>query len=380
MKYFTKAPGIGGRIRQRIEDFEVEEVAKDIEDENGEYVLFWIEKFNWDTNKIIKEISKRLHISQKRIYVAGTKDKRAVTRQRICIWNVNEEDVKNLKIKDVNIYNIKRVRKKLRLGELEGNRFNVTIRNVSLKTEEIKKKVEKIFSELRSGIPNLFGPQRFGEVRKLTHLVGLELLKGNFEKATNIYLCKIFENEPEDAKKAREFLLGNWGKRDYYLKALNKFPRRLRYERSILDYLYKHPNDFAGAIRRLPKRLRKMFLNAVQSKIFNDLVIEMNIKKQTTIPLIGYNTNIDKENKISRKIIDIMKRYEIKKEFFEMKNMPEIAVSGGLREAILFPKELKIIDISKDEINRGKSKVKISFFLPKGSYATIVLREVMKNE
>lgn len=387
--FYTKTPGIGGRIKQRIEDFVVEEMPPRKSDSNkmDEYIIFWLEKFNWDTNQILKLIAKKLHVSENRMRIAGTKDKRALTRQRVSLCDPDkmlEEKLKAIRIRDIKIYNISRGNR-LRLGELEGNRFVITIREISLAEGEIKSRLEKIFEEMGKGIPNIFGPQRFGETRPITGAVGKEMLRNNFENAVKTYLADYFEQEPDDAKKARRFLSENWNM-DGYKKSLELFPYRLKNERSMLGYLCEHPNDFAGALRRLPKRLRKMFLNAYQAEMWNRLAEEYfseqeKGKKQTVnikIPLVGYDTELDEDNPLHRKILDILKKDKIKLSDFAVKGMPELKCFGSERDFLLFPKGLKLLGIADDEFNAGKKALQISFQLPKGSYATVVLKEIMK--
>ncbi len=389
--YYTKTPGIGGRIKQRIEDFVVEEIPprKSAEENNkpeSDYLIFWLEKFNWDTNQILKLIAKKLHISADRLKIAGTKDKRALTRQRISLWDPDkklENALKEIRIKDIKIYNIARG-DKLNLGKLEGNRFVIIIRDIALQEEEIKNRVEKVFEEMKEGIPNIFGPQRFGETRPITSSVGKEMLKGIFENAVKIYLADYFEREPEDAKKARRLLSENWNI-DGFMKALETFPYRLKNERSMLFYLQEHPNDFAGALRRLPKRLRKMFLNAYQAELWNFAAekyyaeAKRKNEKDIKIPLVGYDTELDEDDPLHKKLIIMLKKDKIRLADFAIKGMPELKCFGSYRSLMLLPKGLKILNVSNDEFNPGKKAVQISFQLPKGSYATIVLREIMKS-
>lgn len=389
--FYTKTPGIGGRLKQRIEDFVVEEIPlqsrEKTENGNGEYIIFWLEKFNWDTNQILRLIAKKLHVSADRLKIAGTKDKRALTRQHVSLWDPDkalEEKLKAVRIRDIKIYNISRGGR-LNLGELDGNAFILTIRNIDLPEEEIRVRLENIFEEMKNGTPNLFGPQRFGETRPITSSVGKAMLKNDFENAVKIYLADYFESEPEDAKKARRFLSENWNISGFK-KSLEIFPYRLKNERSMLGYLCEHSNDFAGALRRLPKRLRKMFLNAYQSEIWNAAVGEYflepkNNKKEEenkSVPLVGYDTELDEDDATHKKMTVILKKDKIKLADFAMKGMPELRCNGSERSILLFPKNMKVLKVSGDEFNAGRKAAQISFRLPSGSYATVVLKEIMK--
>ncbi len=373
MKFYTETPGIGGRIKQRIEDFKVEEIPIEVKS-GDEYTIFWMEKFNWDTHRALREIAKRLHVSSKRLGIAGTKDKRAVTKQRVSAWKIEPEQMEKIKIRDIKLYGFEKSDEKLNLGDLKGNKFTIIIRDIDLNRKEVENRIEKTKQELKNGIPNIFGPQRFGEVRIITHLVGKEMLKGNFEEAVKIYLAKVFEREPEDSKKAREFLKNNWN-REGFKKSLELFPTRLRYERSILGYLVDHPNDFGGAIRRFPKKLRKMFLNAYQAYMWNQVVEKTSAEK---LVLPGYNTKLDKSNESEKMVINILKKDGLTLDSFLMKHMPELKCSGSERRTVLKVADLDY-EIDKDEINENKLKLILNFSLPPGSYATVILREIMKS-
>lgn len=376
---YTKSEGIGGRLRQRIEDFQVEEIPIILEP-GEEYTIFWMEKFNWDNNKALMYIAKKLHIGLNRLSVAGTKDKRAVTKQRVSVWNIPPEEIEKINIKDIKLYGFEKSKERLRLGDLKGNSFKIIVRDIGLEKENLKDRIHSAFNELNQGIPNIFGPQRFGEVRPITHLVGKEMLNSKFEEALKIYLSMIFEKEPEDSRIARTVLIKDWNK-EGFKRALELFPKRLIYERRMLDYLIKNPNDFAGAIRRLPSKLMKMFINAYQSAVWNktaEQVFQKGIDVRR-IKMVGFDSKLDETNPVDKIILDILKKDKIKFENFKMKSMPELKCSGAEREYILKPENLKLSDISHDDFNQGKLKALIEFSLPSGSYASVILKEIMKN-
>ncbi|VVB89974.1 putative tRNA pseudouridine synthase D [uncultured archaeon] len=160
--YYTRTPGIGGRIRQEIDDFCVEELTNRIEAANGNYLIVELIKRNWDTHHLIRELSRILRVSQNRFGWAGTKDKRALTSQKISIWDLGEEELARVRLKDVELKVIGRSNKKISLGDLWGNKFKITVRGIDLPAEETISRVKAIRGELEKGAPNFFGVQRFG--------------------------------------------------------------------------------------------------------------------------------------------------------------------------------------------------------------------------
>ncbi|MBU2617449.1 MAG: tRNA pseudouridine(13) synthase TruD, partial [Euryarchaeota archaeon] len=106
--YLTKTPGVGGEIRQLIDDFYVEEFSNIKESKEGRYLIFELTKRDWDTHHVIRDLSRSLGISQKRFGWAGTKDKRALTKQKISIWDVSEEALENINLPRVELHAIGR--------------------------------------------------------------------------------------------------------------------------------------------------------------------------------------------------------------------------------------------------------------------------------
>ena len=371
LDYFTTdTRGIGGRLRTTIEDFIVNELYEDTGDVlEGEYTHFTLQKKNWDTHRAIKLIGKHLGVSHKRFGFAGTKDKRAVTSQRVAVWNVDPEDLKRVDIKDITLSNFKQSDKRISLGESLGNGFEIVVRDI--KNEE---SLEDISIQLKeSGVPNYFGYQRFGVTRPNTHLVGREILNGNLKSAVLSYIGRPYKSEREDVYEARKFVDETLD----FKKALEIFPKRLNYERSMLDALSKNPNDFAGALRRLPKKLRWMLVHAYQSFLFNmilSLSIEMEINVDK-IPLFGYESSFS-TGRLGEIEKSVLEKTGISFDHFKIPTMPELSSRGFLREA--FIKIDPGFEIMEDELFDTK-KVLIKFSLPTGSYATVVMREFMKT-
>jgi tRNA pseudouridine13 synthase len=178
--YKSDTPGIGGRIKVIPEDFIVEEITEEgrvveVGGDSGEpagpvrdNLLLTMEKYNWETLRAIRELSRHLHASPKRIGFAGTKDKRALTTQRLSVHRATVEDFAPIKIKDIIFRNFCYSDDNIALGSLYGNRFTLTIRNLEDDIEEIRKRVSLIIEELRSQAPAFYGLQRFGTVRPIT--------------------------------------------------------------------------------------------------------------------------------------------------------------------------------------------------------------------
>ncbi len=415
--FLTSTPGLKGKLRFIPEDFIVAEESKlPPKKEDGKYTIAIVTSTNWETNQLIHKISKQLHISRKRISFAGTKDKRAKTTQAMSFYNIPIEKIKNLNIKDVEIKDIYQSDRGLHLGDLKGNHFDITIRNIDKTEGEIKQVIEEI--KRYNGFPNFFGIQRFGVIRPITHLVGKQLVLANFREAVWIYLTWIDEREEESAIIARKALLET----NDYKEALKLYPVSLHFERAMLNHLSTHPEDYIGALQTLPRNLLTMFISAYQSYLFNkilsrrilkglpidqavigDIVLPMRYGRITDEEIPVTERNIDKVNKqlyrgkgfVSSILVGSESKFAkgemgeieykvVEEEKIDIRDfvIPEIPFisSYGTRRIIFAPIKNLSYTIREDDFNPGKKTLILSFSLLKGCYATSFLREVMKAE
>lgn len=397
--YVSENDKIQGEIREEFSDFLVEEVPKFVPNGSGENIWLFIEKKKISTLDIAMQIARNLKISQKRIGFAGMKDTNAVAKQWFSVTNYPKSKLEELTLYNAAIKKIVPHTKKLRLGQLLGNKFEIIIRT----DEKDITSVWDILRELeRKGVANYFGWQRFGYKRPNTHLVGKALIKNDLKEAVDTYVGKPYEKESVGAKIAREeYDHGN------IKKSLDLMPKNLSYERTMLKSLIKNekkPDKYRKAIDALPIPLKKMFVGAYQSYLFNAIVSERiqfginrysdgdilinndekitakpeNVQKEIdsfnlhpTAPLLGSKVPLASD-KIGKIEIDVLKKEKVKLEDFECKLMPKLG-SYGIRRAIRF----KLSDISCESHQKG---IKVSFFIPKGCYATAVLREIIAGD
>ena len=412
--YVTTQEGIGGTIRNQYEDFYVEEIPEVIPEGEGPNVYVWIEKLGRTTLDVVLDIARDLHISRKRMGFAGMKDKKALTRQWICIANMDsEEQLNQVKALDGTIYKtdflkVVRGRKKLRMGQLKGNKFRILIRDL----DDIEKSAdvaEEVLGQLEvTGVPNYFGWQRFGKPRTNTHLVGRALVENDLKKAVGTYIGNPSEDESEENQLARKaYDEGNLE------ESLNLMGKGMRYEKMMIKELIRDSKkgeltdkSYMNALHALPKPLQRMFVHAYQSYLFNeavsnrvemginkyvegDIIIDMeehivrdktpdefqelidNFQANPTCPL--YGTKVPYAGgKVGEMEENVLKKYDLEKSDFEVPKMPRLG-SHGLRRSMRF----QVWDTSAVAVDDG---VLCEFSINKGSYATAVLREIMKKD
>lgn len=360
------------RIKQLPEDFVVREIFekqprregwKGAEDEKGTYIWCDLTKRNYDLFRALQFLSRKLGVSPKRFGYAGTKDKRAVTTQKISVWNVPLERLQAVRLRDIELSNFEEAKERITLGDLKANEFEITVRDVE---EHAQKAIEHNLEKIKKkGFTNFFGGQRFGN-RNNTHLVGREILRANLKEAVWLYLAGEGDND-EEIKAFRKRLRDSGD-----VKAgLSECPRVLRNEIIMLNHLVREPGDYAGALRRLPKKMRTMLVHAYQSHLWNEMARACD---EATIPLVGMDTDFSKY-KNAGKMQAIMDNEGVKTADFKIDSMPELSCEGAERERGVTVEKMQW-SFASDELNAGKIKCTLHFAIPKGAYATVLIDEV----
>ncbi|QUH23512.1 tRNA pseudouridine(13) synthase TruD [Methanobacterium alkalithermotolerans] len=409
--FITPTKGTGGTIRVEYEDFYVEEIPETIPTGEGPNTWMWIEKKGRTTLDVVLDIARDLKLSRKRMGFAGMKDKKAVTRQWLGISNFESKDLEPIldKYHHVKFIKVTQNQKKLRMGQLLGNKFRILIRNIenpdesAFEAQKVLKKLEEV------GTPNYYGWQRFGKPRSNTHLVGKALTKNSLKKTVGAYIGNPYDDEPEHIKAARAaYDDGNLE------KSFELMPTGMRYERMMLRTLLKEEKkkqtldeeSYRKALYSLPKPLSRMFIHAYQSFLFNkavskrsalginqyhegDIIIDNdehlihdgspediqeqmdNFQAHPTAPLFGSKVPLA-GGKLGEMEQEVLDEEGLSLDDFKCPKMPKLG-SHGLRRAIRF----KIWDVSATATPEG---ILTEFSIPKGCYATAVLREIMKTE
>ncbi len=373
--YLSQTRGVGGRIKEQIEDFIVKEHSLYRLD-TDDHLILDLTKYNLTTLDAIKELSNMLYVSQERFGFAGNKDKRAITTQAISIKGVEEEQLQHIFLPNLEI-EVKGKGEHINVGQLEGNSFEVMVRNITLPDDMVKKRLHNIHQELNGTMPNYFGMQRFGTVRPITHKVGRELLKGNYETAVWMYLGEAHDNEPERIQKIRRDL----AETREVTRGAEKFPAQYRFEKILLYHLANQKEDYLGAIQQLPEGLQKLFIHAYQSYIFNEALSRLIQEDHTddcTLPLIGYRTHLKKEEPDAT-VREILAQEDVELQDFKLPDLPHLRTEGTTREAFVPYSNFSIKSVTEDDLNIDKTAARLQFYLPSGSYATTLLREFMKQ-
>jgi tRNA pseudouridine13 synthase len=393
--YCTSFAGTGGSIKHGSEGFMVSELVDeslDVSlsyDEKHRYPLYVLEKQDIDSNHALFEIERELHM---RFRVMGIKDAKAVTTQYAGMERVMRNPPAELRSRHTQLTLRGFTKHPLEKRFLAGNKFEIRIYNV--RSSDLSGFVPQI-----SKVGNFYGLQRFGSERLVTHLVGREIVKRNFTQAVELLLSYTTEFDSQMSKEIRNRCTDPRN----YQQVLKMLPRGMDIERQVLSALVAGRNAIA-ALRAVPIMIRRLFVQAYQAYIFNrclsraimrgedllqpqagDLCFEMeglitfgriikynphsNTKLVPAIRMAGYSFQPGKgrfEN-ITRAILHEEK---VAPKDFYIKEMQELSQQGGFRQASLWCTDFWY----------ERDPLRVSFKLPKGSYATTLLREIIKPD
>ncbi len=392
-------PGVGGAIKRYDEDFVVEEIPRYEASGEGTHIYFTIEKRGLTTPDAIRQIARALTRNPNDIGYAGLKDAHGVTRQRLSIEHEPAERVEALDVPRLPITSVTRHGNKIKLGHLAGNRFAIKLRDAIASPIS---RAQAILNVLQSGgVPNYFGPQRFG-VRGDNARIGRAVLAEDFDLALALMLGRPEAVDHGPVRRAREL----FDKGDLE-SAARAWPRGMNNPARVCRELVEHNGDAHKAWRAVDRSMRRLYLSATQSEMFN-LVLKRRINELDRVrrgdvawihrngacflvedetkeqprsaafeispsgPLFGRKM---KETQGDPGLIETETLASVGVDRDRLKKTTGVKLDGARRPLRVPLTELAITDGTDD---RGPF-LQIDFTLPPGSYATSVTREVCKS-
>jgi len=378
--YSTEFRGIGGKIRVEPEDFQVSEIISErvhnsINNNEG-YAVYKLKKKKIDTNHALSGIFRKKGV---RLKALGLKDAYAITEQFVCSTKKGKA-IENFSTDKYSLEKIGFVKKPLSKKDMISNHFRIKISECS---DDLSS-----FTEYEK-ILNFYGYQRFGSKRPVTHLIGKAILQRDFKKAVNLILSFTSPYDSKENTEIREKL----SDKENYEKYFNQVPHQMDIERIVLKEMIDH-GDVLRAIRSIPLSLRRFYIQAYQSFLFNhslssaflngenlfetqtsDVCFDFHgvigkyvkgLDQRLALPFVGYSYY--KKTRFNYLISKILEQEEITPKDFFIKEMQEVSSEGGFRQAAIHCSDY----LTSEKI--------VEFSLSRGSFATILLREIMKSQ
>ncbi len=411
--YASRTPGVAGRTKGSPDDFRVTEISNyPVPDPLGTFSVLRVQSRDWEQHELGQAIARRLGLPSASVQWAGTKDRRAVAERLLSYRGPLPGG--DLGLPRVVVLEAYTARDGLVLGHHFGNAFEVRVDELLVPATEARESFRATEQELRTAgyWPNFFGPQRFGEVRPVTHEVGRQVVRGDLTAAVEMYLVALPPGTPDG--------LGDSARRTYAEthdanRALKEFPSHYRFERALLERLAKG-DPAERAFRALARELRLLFVHAYQALLFNrwlsrryaaglpldrpvpgDHVLRLGrdgtVRSQEGIPvaadnvtecaelvlrkgallagpLVGYET-ASAEGPAGAILEELLREEGVDRSMFRLPATPEIASKGAWRPAVL--------PVPPIGLSAEAAGVWFRFALPKGAYATVLLREFLKT-
>jgi tRNA pseudouridine13 synthase len=379
------------KLKQLPADFRVEELTDLQPGDCGPFALYRLYKVGWTTPDALAVVRRHWNLDHRRVSYGGLKDRHADTSQH---FTVHHGPARDFTRPGVTVRHLGRTAEPFTAAHIRANRFVVVLRH--LKPVNCERAVEAIPGVERIGLPNYFDDQRFGSVAPGQPFVARELIRGDFEAALKLALAAPYEHDRAVDKKEKATLIAGWGDWAGLKVALQR-----SHARSLVDYLVSHPADFKGAVARLRPDLQGLYLSAYQSHVWNRTldrwlrdrlppaeVGSVGLKlgplsvpladpgwDGRTLPLpsarlkpapdADWRPALDAVLAADGLALDGMRIHGLDRPFFSRGERPM-----GVRPAGL------TAEPGDDELNRGRLKLTLRFELPRGSYATILVKRL----
>jgi tRNA pseudouridine13 synthase len=387
------------KVKATPSDFIVqEESSLTLSRKASEFAVFRLSKSSWDTFDLIDLLARRWGVRRDDISVGGMKDRHGSTEQRISVRGLRGVPSA---LSDTN-YALEFEGwsdRPVTARDVRGNRFAITLRDMS--GPERDRIVDNAASAGADGVPNYFDEQRFGSARHGAGFMGKEIFLGRREKALLLYFTPS-KHDDQKTRKMKRCVVENWGQWGKCAGlGFGEYGR-------ILAYLAENHRGYHQALERIDRKFLVFVLNAYQSFLFNEVLgrwlIELSARQSfpllplryafgtyqfyaevpsptraamegTLLPVPGYDTTCT-DSDVGRIIEEVLQQEGIVLSDLRVRQMHRIRVGGVDRPAIVLPEDFQADAPAPDELYPGRWKAVLRFFLPRGSYATMLIKRL----
>lgn len=386
------------KVKRLPSDFVVEELTDVEPREGGLFALYRLRKEGLSTLEAVEEIQKRWQLPRQKLAWGGLKDKHASTVQFLTI---HRGPRRGLEQTGLTLEFVGWVDRPFEARDIQGNRFRVVLR--AFTADDLQQALKTLPAVQRDGLPNYFDDQRFGSIGESREFIAEPWIRGDYERTLWLALAEPnpFDQAPE--RKEKETLRKLWGQWPECKQALGRSHRR-----SIITFLADRPGDFKGAWARVNQDLRSLWLAAFQSQLWNEMLathlreqvpaearVEVPLKtgsipfptllapelaaslRSLQLPLPSARIRIDEiADEALRGLVQrslAARNLELRQ--IRVKHPRDAFFSKGERAAFVAVEGLEW-STTADELHPGQQKLQLAFDLPRGSYATILVKRI----
>lgn len=385
------------KLKRLPEDFQVEELTAAVPG-GGDYAFYRLTKRSLGTPEAIDRLLTRLKLQRHRVSYGGLKDRHALTRQYITVrFGPPHGFVTDLLQLDY----LGQVDRAFTPQQIAGNRFTIVLRDLS--TAALSLARQALDSVRQSGFPNYFDDQRFGSLGASREFVAQAWCRGDYERALWLALADPNDEDRREEREQKARLREHWGRWRDCKQALERSHRR-----SIVTYLADKPPenpDYRGAFARLRVDLRGLYLSAFQSHLWNQMLArrvrdtvaaerlfdvylktgplpfprilataELDLLRDAEIPLPSARLHLDPGPELDL-IEAVVRAHGLELRELRVKHPRDSFFSKGRRSALVLPGRVED-QPAADELYPGRQKLTLSFELPRGSYATVLVKRI----
>jgi tRNA pseudouridine13 synthase len=389
------------KLKRIPEDFQVDELSQ-VTSTSGPFALYQLTKQSIGTLEVINMVVDRWKIPRRRISYGGLKDKHALTTQFV---TVHHGPKKPLTQRSFELEYLGQVRQAFVPADIDGNRFTITLRDMTV--QEIERAESAAEDVRRDGVPNYFDDQRFGSLGSSGEWIAKPWCLGDWERTLWLALADPHRDDRSDDKKQKAILRDHWGRWCECKQALSRSHRR-----SIVTFLADKEAagkliDFRGAFCNLNIDLRGLYLSAFQSALWNRMltrrlkenaaptsVIPFELKSGPACFVSAFSSSSDSEavpleeefplpsarGKLEEgPTLDLLNAVVaeegLEKRQLRVKYPRDSFFSKSSRKTIIAVPDLEF-EFSDDDLYPKHKKVRLTFDLPRGSYATILIKRL----
>jgi tRNA pseudouridine13 synthase len=383
------------RLKITPDDFRVRELLEWKEVPNGNFIVHKLHKEKLSTPEALTMLARETGVQRSSIAFAGLKDRQAVTDQFVTI----ERQAVELKLPNLRVTPVGATDRPITSKMSQGNAFTIVVRD--LRPTEAAALRRSMPSLVKTGYPNYFDDQRFGSLRHGQGFPMLSVLIGDYERALQQLVAEPSPVAITGDVKLKRTLQLRWGDWD----ACARIARGPAYE-PLFEFLIRNPRDFRTALKFVPLRLRVIHAFAYQSFLWNravsnllrvavkgaqrlrlstlagDLIAWKYLAPEREAKLIDMRTplfGVDGDGgseAFKKSMIGEMKNAELQRGDFIANEVPGMIWKEEQRDALVKPTNVTDVRIEPDEMHEGNVKVSLQFALPRGAYATMLIKRL----